>query len=127
MFKAEDIMTRNVVTVYSDTAIYDAMNLLVKNKITGLPVIDDNNQLIGILSEKDMLNLLYNEKINNETVSEFMTKETVSFDIEDDITDICDCLINNHFRRVPITDNHKLVGIISRKDIISFILKIRKK
>lgn len=127
MFKAKDIMTQNVVTVSTSTEIYDAMNLLIKHNITGLPVLDDNALLVGVLSEKDMLNLLYNEKLKDNTVGHFMTKNPVSFGPEDNVVDICDCFLENSFRRVLIVENSKLIGIISRRDIIKFILKIRNK
>ena len=127
MFKAKDIMTKKVVTVKEKCPVYDAMNMLINNNITGLPVVDAKNELVGMLSEKDMLNILYNDDVADKTVDEMMTHEVISFDETDNIVEICDCLMGNNFRRVPITSDGKLVGIISRRDLVRFILKIRKK
>ena len=127
MFKAKDIMTTQVISVKRDTPIYEAIRLMVDNNITGLPVVNEDMTLAGIISEKDVLQLLYDcedlKKGRSSTVQSFMTHHVVSFDQEDNLITVCNCLIKNHFRRVPVVENKKLVGIISRKDLIRFILE----
>lgn len=125
MFKVRDLMTRDIVTVRQDTPVYDAMRVLVDNDITGLPVVGDDMTLLGIVTEKDMLRLLYEEHVENQPVERFMTRAVVSFGEDDTIIDVCECLINNNFRRVPILSDGKLVGILSRGDIIKYILALR--
>lgn len=127
MFKAKDIMTSEVITVDVYTPIYDAISVLVRNNITGLLVLDEDMHLAGVLSEKDVLKLLYNVQDHAGAVEEFMTPEVVQFDQEDSLLDICDCFIKHHFRRVPIMHNGKLVGVISRRDIIRYITQLRRK
>ncbi len=127
MFEAQTIMNTNVISVKKDTPIYDAIRLLVDNNITGLPVVNDDMTLCGIISEKDVLRLLYEIEDKQDTVESFMTPSPIVFKETDTIMDICNCLINNHFRRVPIVRDGKLAGIVSRKDIIKFILEFRKK
>lgn len=134
VLEAKTVMNTGPITVKKDTPIYDAINLLSKNKITGLPVVNDDMTLTGIISEKDVLALL--DELDNllmiddlkestATVDDFMTKDVVSFDVDDDMFDVCDCLIENNFRRVPVTSKGKLVGIITRADIVACILKLR--
>ena len=126
MFKAKDIMTRPVVTTQPDMPIYDAIRLLANRNITGLPVVDEDLNLVGILSEKDVLKTLYDTDDSPElTVADFMSTETVVFDEDTNIIELCDCLIGNSFRRVPITKDGKLEGIASRRDIIKTILLIK--
>jgi CBS domain-containing protein len=127
MFKAKIIMTSNVISVKRQTEIYDAIRILVENNITGLPVVNDDMSIAGIITEKDVLKLLYDVNSKANKVEDFMTKGVVSFNEEDSLIDITECLIKNSFRRVPITAGGKLVGIISRKDIIAYILKLRHK
>lgn len=127
MFAAKTIMKTNLVTVKKDCSIYDAIQLLVDKNITGLPVVDEQESLVGIISEKDMLRLLYNIEDKPGTVEDFMTKNVVAFRPDDSLIDIAESFINNSFRRVPIVKDDKLVGIISRKDIIAYILKLRHK
>jgi CBS domain-containing protein len=123
MFKIEDIMTKDVITVNRGTTIQEAVRIIVENNITGLPVVNDKMQLVGILSEKDVLTLLYNVGNRTGKVEESMTRKIVSFDVEDSVVDVCDCLVKHHFRRVPIVTGpkKKLVGIITRKNIVQSI------
>lgn len=126
MFKAKDIMTTFVVTVREETPVYEAVTAMVENNITGLPVVDEDMALVGLLSEKDVLTLLYNVEDINASVGDFMVRNVKNFDQEESIIDITDCFTKNNFRRVPIMHKGKLVGIISRRDIIKYILKIRQ-
>lgn len=126
MFKAKQIMTADIACVKKDTPVYEAMKILVDKGVTGLPVVSDDMRLLGIISEKDMLQLLYETRVDKMLVGDLMTSEVATFDEEDDLVDICECLIKRNFRRVPIVSQGKLVGIISRRDVIKYILKVRK-
>jgi len=125
MFEIKNIMTKEVITVKRDTAIQDTIRIMVENNITGLPVVDDQMQLIGVISEKDIMMLLYDVGSRTGKVEDFMTKNVVCFDEQDSLADVCDCLLKNHFRRVPIVagPKKKLVGIISRKNIVQSIFQ----
>ena len=127
MWLAKDIMNKDVTTVKENVPVFEAMKILARENITGLPVVTDDMRVIGIVSEKDMLSLLYDVKGKNQLVSEIMVREIVSFEEDAQLFDLCECLIKSHFRRVPILSQGKLVGIISRRDLIRFILKLRKK
>lgn len=115
---AEDIIKYGVITVTPETPIYQAIATLVERKITGLPVVDKDMSLVGIISEKDLLKLLFESLRGSGVVGEYMTEGAVSFDIKDSLYDICDCLAHNVFRRVAILDKEKLTSVISRSDII---------
>ena len=127
IFKAKTIMTTDVAYVKKQTPIYEAIGILVEKNITGLPVVNDDMTLAGIISEKDVLRLLYDIEDKPGKVEDFMTKGIVSFNQEDSVIDIAECFIKNHFRRVTITSEGKLAGIISRKDLIKYILQLRHK
>jgi len=126
MRKARDVMTKQVLTVSEDTPIYVAMQLLVADHVTGLPVLDGDGKLIGIVTEKDMLTLLSNNRINHVTAGDLMTRNVVSFRESDDLSEINKCLKEKSFRRVPILEDGKLVGIVSRTDIMKAILRERR-
>jgi CBS domain-containing protein len=127
MLEAKDIMRTNLITVTEQTPVHEAIDLLAENKITGLPVVDGDNRLVGIVSEKDILIMAYHkithtcdEVVNSRKISDVMTSEVVSFRPEDTLADVCQCFMGSSFRRVPVLDDGELVGLISRKDIISF-------
>jgi len=122
---ARDVMTYGLLTVGSETPIYQAMDILARWDITGLPVVDDYLSLIGIVSEKDMLRALCNPDVGPACVGALMTKEVVSFQEGTPLLDICDCLARSDFRRVPILNQGKLTGIVSRRDLIVYLLKNR--
>ncbi len=127
MFIAKDIMTReNIISVKKDTAVFEAVELITKHDISGLPVVDDDMTVIGIVSEKDLLKL-FPEKgdAENKTVGDFMTQPAVHFDEDENLVYIYDFLQKNIFRRVPITSKEKLVGIISVRDALKYILQLR--
>jgi CBS domain-containing protein len=121
-------MTKDVVTVKKTTPIFDALELIAEHDISGVPVVDDDMTLIGVLSEKDVITLLDTPEDDEEkTVNDYMTQPALYFDEEEELLDICDFLKKNVFRRVPITSKGKLVGIISIRDVIEFILRLRGK
>jgi len=120
---AKDVMKCGLLTVKRQMPVYEAMEILATRNITGLPVVDDSMNLVGIVSEKDMLKLLYDPGAKPGKIEDFMTEEVVSFNHDDSLFDVCDCLMNNYFRRVPILHHGKLAGVISRADLIIYILK----
>lgn len=122
MFEISTVMTAEVISVKRNTPINEALEMMVDNDITGLPVVNDDMTLTGVISEKDILVLLHDVGENPLAVKDFMTTHVYSFDQDDNLIDVCDFLIKNHFRRVPITSNGKLVGIITRKDIVKYIV-----
>jgi len=126
MLKAKDIMVKEVISVKKDDPIFEAVELLAKNEITGIPVVEEDMTLVGILTEKDVLKLFYaSENVENKKVNDFMTQPAVHFNENESLPDVCDCLMNNPFRRVPVTSKGKVVGIVSRPDILEYILQIR--
>ena len=126
MFRAKDIMVQSVVCTRPEMPIYDAVRLLAQRRITGMPVVDDELKLVGVLSEKDVLKVLYATEDNVEqTVSDYMNVGAVSLDVNDTLIDLCDCLTENTFRRVFITDEGKLAGVVSRSDVIIAILQLK--
>jgi CBS domain-containing protein len=121
----QDVMTVGLQTTTLGAPLLEAAEILVAYGITGLPVVDDSTRLLGILSEKDVLRLLDSSPSRAWRVRDVMTPDVVSFNVDDDLFDVCKCLANNSFRRVPVLDRGRLVGIISRADLILYILKHR--
>lgn len=125
MLEAKDIMTRNVVCIQKDTPVVDAIRLMSSKNITGIPVVEDDMTLVGILSEQDVLRLFHTyEDEKDRTVNDFMTQPAIHFEEKERLLDVCYCLRDNSIRRVPVTSNGKVVGVISRSDILKCILQL---
>jgi CBS domain-containing protein len=126
MPKAKDIMTKDVISVRKETPILQAIELLIKNEITGMPIVEDDMTLVGIITEKDALRLFYSyEDEKDKTVKDFMTRPAVHYNEDDSLQTICDFMMINYFRRVPVTSKEgKVVGIISRPDVLKYILQL---
>jgi CBS domain-containing protein len=124
MLEAKDIMTTDVICIHKDTPIFQAIDLMAENNITGIPVVGNDGSLVGILSEQDVLRLFHTyEDEKDRTVSDFMTQPAIHFEENEYVLDICYCLRDNAIRRVPVTSNGKVVGVISRSDILKCILR----
>jgi CBS domain-containing protein len=113
---AKDIMTTRVVTVKPSTPIANAARLLVRRKISGVPVVDekDKTKVVGILTEADLLAAPAGAK----TVAEVMRKRVISVSPETPIDEIAAILVKRKIKRVPVLEGGKLVGIVSRIDVL---------
>jgi len=128
MLSIKNIMTTDVITVNPATPIYEALDLLTKNKVSGLPVVDQNREVVGILTEKDVLKILIDQKVHIKTkVEDYMTSDVICFTEEDNAVEICKFFVKHNIRRVPIIRDGKLVGIVSRRDIVAVILEAKSK
>ena len=128
MLKVKDIMTKDVISVKKDTPIFDVIEILSNNDITGIPVVEDDMTVVGILSEKDVLTILYAPQENEgKVVDDFMTVPAICFEEDESVLEVCICLRESFFRRVLVTCGGKLIGIVTRKDLIKCILKERSK
>ncbi len=124
MTTAREVMVTQLVTVTEQTPITEAIALLLQHRISGLPVVDDDCRLVGIVTEKDLLRVCHEEPGSFWEVGDLMSRDVRSFQLDAPLGDLCDCLMANHFRRVPILDGEKLVGLISRADLLPTIIEI---
>ena len=111
-----DIMTPDPVTTRDDTSIDDTAKLLTRYRITGLPVVDGNNKVIGIVSEFDLLSK------QGQTVGEVMSRGIISVSSDTSVDIVSHLLTDHRIRRLPVIDADQLVGIVSRADIIRGML-----
>lgn len=124
---AEDAMNFGLLTLYPDDPLYDAMDLIARHHVTGLPIVDRGMNLLGIVTEKDVLCSLADPEAVEGPVEKVMTRNVVTFHRHASLYEICECLIENDFHRVPILDGTRLVGIISRSDILKHRASVFKR
>ncbi len=129
-FKVSDYMTRKLITFKSDQRIESAIDTLIKYRISGAPVVNAKNELIGIISEGDCIKHIsesryYNMPMDNNTVEKHMVKNVDTIDGNMNIFDAANKFLESKHRRFPIVENGKLIGQISQKDILKAALKLK--
>jgi CBS domain-containing protein len=116
-----DYMAGRLVSFKPDMDVLDAMQELVQHRIAGAPVVDDHGDLVGMLSETDCLKIALNAGYYGDSggpVGDFMTPQVESVDAEMNIIDLAQKFLDSGFRRFPVLRNHRLVGQISRRDVL---------
>jgi len=147
MLNASDIMTTEIITVKKDTSLKVLARILYKNHINGVPVVDDDGQLIGIICESDLIRkdqklhiptvvaifdvVFYLERpkkfveeiqrINATTVEDLYTKEIITVDEKTPIDEIATLMTKKKIYTIPVVDGDRLVGIIGKADLIRTI------
>jgi len=96
--------------------------MLIENDISGLPVVDDANVIVGVLSDKDLMKVFFEPEAK--TIETVMTRDPVMISVEAELVEVFDCLMANNFRRVLIHDQRKLVGLVSRADLMPPLLDV---
>ena len=118
-----DYMSRKLITFHPDQHMDDVINTLLKYRISGGPVVNDDGELVGVVSEGDCMKEVVRGKYNNMPtlsgkVSDYMTKKVISTSPETNIFDMASKFLEFRIRRFPVVDMGKLVGQISQKDIM---------
>ena len=127
MFKAKDLMTTHVVTVNTEDTLDHAITLMVRHRISGLPVVDRENRAVGVISEFDLLELICEGQGEQNAVSHYMSPEVFSVAEDDSWVAVADVFRSKHFRRLPVLRDGKLVGIITRHDLVRAIRDARQR
>lgn len=118
MLTARAIMTENVVTISPEASIQEAIDMLLTQEFSGLPVVDHAGTLVGIVTEFALLGLVYDDRIRSDSVAKHMTTEVLTIDVDDPVSKVADLCIVHRVRRVPVMDNGRLVGLIARRDVL---------
>jgi len=113
------IMTREVVSVYTFAKISDAIDIMVKHKVGGLPVVDEESRVWAIVTERDIITI-FGGIISGAKVSDLMSRKVVTATPKTPILEAEKRMIKNGFRRLPIVSEGKLVGIVTVMDILRF-------
>ena len=129
-FKVRDYMTTNLITFKPEQSVEEVNDGLIKNKISGGPVVNENNELVGIISEGDCLKQIsdsryYNMPMAQDNVENRMIKNVETIDGNMNVFDAANKFLESKRRRFPIVENGKLIGQISQKDILIAALKLK--
>jgi CBS domain-containing protein len=125
--RVRDYMATKLVTLRPDTEILRAVNTLLANDIAGAPVVDDEGNLLGILTERDCMRVVLNAGYHSEyggQVSEYMSKDVETIAAEESIVDAAKLFFGERFHRYPVVENDRLVGQLSRRDVMRALAKL---
>lgn len=126
-----DYMATKLITFRPDMDIRDAIDILLKKKISGAPVLDEKSQLVGMLSEADCLRILIEGPYNHEPssanirVGDYMSNSVKHIDAKKTILDAAYEFVHSGYKRLPVLEENRLVGQISRVDILKAIQKMK--
>ena len=120
-------MARDLISFHPDTDVLDAIHELVKQRIAGAPVVDHHGELIGMLSELDCMKVALEASYYGQRggpVSEYMTTDVETVDSDMNIVDLAERFRKSSFRRFPVVKDGRLVGQISRRDVLRALLEL---
>ena len=125
---ARSVMTSPVLSVQADTPLENVFALLLRHHISGLPVVDKENLVVGVITEHDLLHLLFTPESPAKAVSELCCRDVLTVGEDQPLFEVADMLLTRGIRRVPVVDDEgHLVGIISRRDLVRATREFRQR
>lgn len=120
-----DYMNRRPAKVYADESVFDAINTITDNHLSGVCVVDRDERLVGVLSEMDCLRAVVTATYNNSgdvgNVREYMTPGVITCELHDNLVDVASDMIAKGHRRRPVLDNGRLIGQISCRQVLRVV------
>lgn len=116
-----DHMTRDLMTLSPEQEINSAVHVLLKHGVSGAPVVDGDAKVVGILTEKDCLRAALEASYYRDwgkTVSAYMARDVITIEASIDILTACQVFLDGPYRRFPVIEEGRLVGLISRTDVL---------
>jgi CBS domain-containing protein len=125
----KNYMTGKLVTFHPDTDVLDAIHELVEHGIAGAPVTDNRGNLVGMLSELDCMKVALHAGYHGDwggPVSDYMSRDIETVDADMSIIDLAQLFLEKPYRRYPVMKDHRLVGQISRRDVLRALQDLAK-
>lgn len=129
--RVKDYMKRKLITFSPDQNVNEVMDIILKQRITGGPVVNAKGELIGIISDTDLMQVIsdsryHNMPVGDKKVVDYMSSQVSTIDAEADIFDAAARFLKTGHRRFPVTEDGKLIGQISRMDVIIAATNLKK-
>ena len=117
--RVKECMSENVVWVTGNNTIYDAAKLMNENHIGSIPVCDNNQNLVGIITDRDIVlrTIAYGKDVRQTKVTDIMTTDVIRTSRDTEVSWVANMMAKNQIRRVPVVEDEKLVGIITIGDL----------
>ena len=126
---ARDIMKTNLVTLSPNCDVFAAVDVLLKNKISGAPVVDSAGEFLGTFSERSCMEVIVNaiyDGMPDACLMPFVDVEAPTIAPDTDLLTICQTFLDQGTRRLPVLEGKRLVGQISRRDVMRFTAEMQR-
>ena len=123
MATIREVMNQRVVGVHPDATVEAAIDALTKHHIGGLPVVADDGEVVGMISELALIDVVFDAKVRHESVSKYMTADVHVVGPGDSLSRAAQLFALYSFRRLPVVEDGKLVGIVTRRDLMNYALR----
>jgi CBS domain-containing protein len=123
MYQVKDAMTLKVATVGPDVSVEQAIQILLDKQVSGAPVVDNDGNLVGIITQFQLLEVMYDPKLKMSRVRELMTRNVLTVDENTTLATVANMLIVHRIHRLPVLRQRRVVGIISRSDLLRYFMK----
>lgn len=123
MYEVYDALNENVSTVHANATVEEAIQLLIENNVSGMPVLDEEERLVGIITEFQLLERLFSTEVREMLVRDVMTQDVITVTPTEMLSDAAGLMLTRRIRCLPVVVNDKLVGIISRHDLLKYTLE----
>ena len=123
MTRVEEIMNRQVISVRPEMTLAEAVKLFTENHVGGAPVVDGRGKIVGMISELQMLEVVFDLDARKALVSDYMIEDFQSATPQDSLSHVAQLFAFFSFRGLPIVEKGRLVGIITRRSLMNYVLQ----
>ncbi len=119
--KVTEYMAKNLTTFTPETKVFDALEVLLRKHYSGAPVVNANGDLVGVLSEADLMRVAIQGSYHEDTsglVGDYMSTGVRTIAPDMDLYSVAELFMKHHYKRFPVVSAGKLVGMISRRDVL---------
>jgi len=123
MRRARDVMIADLLAIRVDATVEEAIRSLLDHRVSGAPIVDEQGCLVGIISEFQLLEAIYRPEVKREQVRDLMTKDVITVSEDAALSEVANLLLLHRIRRVPVVRAGRLVGIVTRRDLLRCTLE----
>jgi CBS domain-containing protein len=120
MYQVKDAMSHRILTISPEATVHDAIELLLDRDVSGVPVVSGKGELVGMITQFQLMEVLFDPEIEEKRVSDFMTKRLITVGEDEMLARAASLMVTNRIRRLPVLRNGRLCGVVSRGDLLRY-------
>lgn len=122
MYQVKDAMHSQVVSVCPEASVAEAIEVLLSNSISGAPVIDDSGKLCNVISQFQLLEVMYDPQVKNGRIRDFLTRDVLTIEENAMLGTAVNLFVVHRIRRLPVVRSGRVVGVVSRSDLLRYFV-----